>query len=190
MKPMQTDDIAGRIAFLERFSEEEWRMNGHDKADVVHLRGIYDTLLESVSGSYMELGCGTGIVCSYVHEFASEHPAVAGMDISEKAIALAARNNQDFSRCFSVGDYLRCRSDALAEFSTINVNVLDNTASVRATANMLGRTSDTLKPGTKVIIFGYGLDFRDGTLAAIVTESAPSLKVVRLQRVFCVLERQ
>lgn len=62
-----------KLSFLDSFSEEEFALSGHKKKDIHHLLNIFESLLPYIEeGKYLELGCGSGILCSFICKFSKK----------------------------------------------------------------------------------------------------------------------
>jgi len=148
-----------RLAFLNGFSEREFAMNAHRKSDALALSQIFDALLPHINdGHYLELGCGTGIVCRYVTLFSGKSVIPHGVDIDAEKIAVAKVNNRPFGGNFRTADYLEMDPASLSGFSTINVySVFGN--SCGRLWSLLETALSGLMEGCNVIVSCYDYDF-------------------------------
>lgn len=148
------------LDFLNSFSEEEWAMNGHKKEDVCFLVNTFSNLLPYIKqGRYLELGCGTGILCKFISRFCAKKIIPYGVDRCPDSIALAKKNNPRYRKNFSVGDYFAIKPALLPKFATISIFMGDNKpwGKYKKLANLLLESG---KCGS-LIIFCYKHNFCD-----------------------------
>lgn len=110
--------------YLKKFDHSELLLNGHDSADVANHWKLFLNICKK--GNYLELGCGTGILASFLNNFSNNKIIPFGIDSSKEKIELAKRNNPKFSNNFFVGNYFNFRYEKLKNFSTIAVFLPDN----------------------------------------------------------------
>lgn len=120
-KPMGNNK---RLEFLSSFSKKEWLLNGHKKEDIKFLLKIYNSLLPHIKGGrYLELGCGTGILCKFISLFSRKKIIPYGVDKNPEAISFARKNNLKFMNNFIVANYFRLSPVELTGFQTIVIFV-------------------------------------------------------------------
>jgi len=95
-----------KLSFLKKFSEEEWKLNGHKKINTFYLMNMYDALAKYIQeGKYLEMGCGTGILSKYLKLFSGKKIEIFGIDINQRCITLAKNNNKDEYNNFYCENY-------------------------------------------------------------------------------------
>lgn len=152
------------LALLSSFSKEEWAMNGHRKEDLPAILNIFSSLLPYIKeGRFLELGCGTGILCKFITLFSDKKIIPYGVDIRPDAVLVAKRNNRKYLKNFYVGDYFTLDYAAFSKFSTIIIFVSSDRPwdRVKTLADSLvgGGKCDTL------IIFCYEHNFSNDAAA-------------------------
>lgn len=162
------------LNFLNSFSKEEWAMNGHKKEDACFLANIFSDLLPYVKGGrYLELGCGTGILCKFISRFCAKKIIPYGVDMHPDFIALAKKNNSRYRKNFSVGDYFAIKPALFPKFATISIFSTDNKP-----WGKLKKLADSLLESGKcdtLIIFCYKHNF----CAGINSEAAGLIRALK-----------
>jgi len=80
-----------KISFIKSFSKKEWLLNGWNKEDPALLQ-IYEMIALFVKdGNYLELGCGSGILCRFLYLFSGKKIVTYGIDINLEAIKIAKK---------------------------------------------------------------------------------------------------
>lgn len=116
-----TKNIFGAEKFLSDFSPKEINLNGHSD-DKRALAKLFKSFLPHLKeGDYLELGCGSGILCRFIYFFSEQKVIPHGVDIEPKIIALAKKNNPSLAKNFRVADYFNLEADDFSGFPTINI---------------------------------------------------------------------
>ena len=126
--PAVKDDFKEKIISLIRgFSEEELSINGWRKIDAelafYTFKGISNFIKE---GNYLELGCGSGMLCLFLRLLFGRNITPYGVDINAYAIEGAKKNNPEYAGNFVADDYfsfLENNYSSLGKFSTISIFV-------------------------------------------------------------------
>lgn len=114
-----------KISFIKRFSEKEWLLNGWKRENPRLILQVFGAIALFVKdGNYLELGCGSGILCKFLFLFSGKEIIPYGVDINSEAVKLAKKNNPEFADNFRKGDYfelLKSNVSDFKKFSTINI---------------------------------------------------------------------
>lgn len=121
---MSDNNDAQKRLFLRRFSTKELLLNGWSKKELDTMFSVFNTISLLVQeGDYLELGCGTGILCKFIYLFSNKKTILHGIDSNFEAIRYARKNNLQFADnfiCANYFDYLRQHS-YFNRFSTVAI---------------------------------------------------------------------
>ncbi len=146
------------VKFLSDFSEEELLLNGHAKKYIPFLAGQYLELLGYVKeGNYLEMGCGTGIICKFIDFFSKKEHILYGIDRDFDKIELAKKNNAEFKDNFTVADFFNLNFDLLPKFSTITIFIPAVDYSWERVESLIFSIFKSEKT-SRVIVFSYDRD--------------------------------
>lgn len=116
-----------KISFIKSFSKKEWLLNGWVYEDPKIILQVFQTIALFVKdGDYLELGCGSGILCRFFFLFSDKKIIPYGIDINLEAVKIAKKNNPGFVDNFKREDYfesLRSNVFDLKRFSIISIFV-------------------------------------------------------------------
>ena len=150
-----------KISFIKSFSKKEWLLNGWNKEDPALLQ-IYEMIALFVKdGNYLELGCGSGILCRFLYLFSGKKIVPYGIDINLEAIKIAKKNHPEFSDNFIVGNYFesfKSNTFNLKRFSTISIFVSFGEHNWKKLRQVLTSIIKECKR-TNFLIIAYDYDF-------------------------------
>jgi len=127
--------------FIKQFSKTEWLLNGWSNKDTDLILNVYSTIALFVkNGNYLELGCGTGILCRFLYLFSNKRIKPYGIDNAANVIALAKRNNPAFADNFKTENYfhlLKSNDFNWNEFSLVTIFITNGEAGWERLREML-----------------------------------------------------
>lgn len=116
-----------KLIFIKSFSDKEWLLSGWAKEERKLSLNVFETIALFVKdGHYLELGCGSGILCKFLYLFSGKKIVPYGIDINQEAVKIAKKNNPEFNDNFTRENYfesLKSNTFNLKKFSTISVFV-------------------------------------------------------------------
>jgi len=145
-----------KLKFLKSFSDEEWRLNGHIIKKVDLFRNFFNKILDLVQkGNYLELGCGTGIICRYLTKFSDNKIIPHGIDLKQDLISRARKNNPGFENNFIELDYLKIEPQKISKFENINIFMGKNNDDWLKIADFIEKIGPQIKSDARLIITAY-----------------------------------
>jgi MoaA/NifB/PqqE/SkfB family radical SAM enzyme len=159
-----------KINFLKSFSQEEWKLNGHEIKEINAINNLFDKILDLVKeGNYLEMGCGTGILCKYLNKFSENKIIPFGIDLNENSIMIAKKNNSKFEENFYKLDYLKIfesgyfeeNKEKISNFKNINIFLGNYGEAWKEIKEFIERIEPYISQETKLIITAYDLDLEN-----------------------------
>lgn len=152
--------------FMNSFSNEEFAINGFSKKkDLSLVVALYDLLLESIlTGNYLELGCGTGMLSKYILKFSKKKIIPYGIDWNEKSIKIAKENHKENADKFICENYFNLSDKEIKKFSTIVLYIeATNKESWISGDNkkLIDRICNNCRKKSNIIIVFYDEDLSD-----------------------------
>ncbi len=150
------------MKILSSFSDHEFSLNGHNKNDAEFILNQYLELTDYIlPGDYLEVGCGTGMFCRFLHDFSGKRIIPHGVDIDPEKIAIAKRNNPGFEDNFKTDDALDLIPSAMPRFSTVAIFVPNRKGYWKSFGELTLSILEEGKAG-RVIFFIYDKDLSAG----------------------------
>jgi SAM-dependent methyltransferase len=116
-----------KVSFIKSFSKNEWLLNSWKKEDQKVILHVFEMIALFVKdGNYLELGCGTGLLCRFLFLFSGKKIIPHGIDYNLEAVKIAKKNNLEFADNFIGENYfesLKSNTFDLNKFSTISIFV-------------------------------------------------------------------
>ncbi len=181
-----------KLLYLSSFPEEEWALNGHKRECVKSLLGIFESLAPYIKeGKYLELGCGTGILGKFLYSFHKKNLVPYGIDINQKAILLAKKNNHKFRENFKTMDYFKLNPGTFSDFATVIIFECTEKGFWSRLKNFLIKELKTNK-NIYAIVFAYGYDLlniKDDEIKQFVTEIGKLSNLRKINERFLIIEK-
>lgn len=165
-----------KINFLKSFSKEEWKLNGHDSKELDIIKNIFDKILSLVKeGNYLELGCGTGILCKYLFKFSNKRIIPMGIDLKDSSIFLAKKNNPGFEKNFYKLNYFKIfesgyfgkNHQRISNFESINIFLGNYDNAWKEIKEFIEKIEPYIPQETKLIITAYDFNLDEPIQAMI-----------------------
>ncbi len=186
-------DFDKGMKLLDSFSEEEFILNGHKKENISFLFNQYAELMGYLKkGRYIEMGCGTGMLCRLISDLSKKKIIPYGIDKDERKIKIAKKNNPEFSKNFTVADFLKLDMGKMPHFSTAVIFV----ANVK---DCWKKTGDSIFPMvesgkiSRAIVFSYDknlLKCRDSEFKKFISAAGKNFKIDLLNSNFLIIEKK
>jgi len=171
------------ISFISSFSKKELALNGLADDSPNIILNIYDTFAPFVKeGHYLELGCGTGILASYLNKKSENKIVPHGVDININSVEIAKKNNLEFANNFIHQDYfkfLKSNFKNLKQFSTINIFVNSNKQDWKKLEKSLIPIIKKCE-STNFIITCYEYDFINNKTKEVVDFISKAKKITKI----------
>jgi len=182
-----------KLLFLSSFSNTEWALNGHKRENANALIDIFESLLPYIKdGKYLELGCGTGILCRFIYLFSKRKIIPYGVDKNPRAIYLAKKNNSEFKDNFIVSDYFELNESIFSGISTIVMFMATRKGVWDKSKNII-HTAFRVNNSINIIMFSYDHDLSNITnfkIIQFISEIKQSMKLIIANSNFLVITKK
>ncbi|MFY9402498.1 MAG: methyltransferase domain-containing protein [Candidatus Omnitrophota bacterium] len=172
MRILKSNGSISTSTFFSAIMPREWALNGHDEGFFNYLKMFFEFLSTYLpKGAYMELGCGTGLLCKYVETYSKKQIIPFGVDLNHKLVRLAKRNNPKYAKNFQVADYFTLPIEKLAKFTSVAV-FIDNMQSWGKTCMMI---CSLLKKRENKVIVLHCYEFRFLPISCYILDPIASI---------------